>query len=83
MVRYDSNDGAHIGPGVAAREVEKAMLLGKAGDPGFRMFEDEAVAFQPATGIGRQRLRAGIEDAALRTGAADDGRIDVQRAIVP
>jgi hypothetical protein len=38
---------------------------------------------EAAAGIRGQRLRAGVEDAAIGAGAAHHGRIDVQRAIVP
>ena len=65
MVRHDPHDVADIGPGVAAGEIEKAVLLGEARDLGFGMLEDQAVAFEPAAGVRRQRLGAGIEDAAI------------------
>ncbi len=47
MVGHDPHDIADIRACVAAGEVEKTMLLGKARDLGFGMFEDQAVAFEP------------------------------------
>ena len=64
VVGHDPHDIADIGPGVAAREVEKAVLLGKARDLRLGMFEDQAVAVEAAAGVRRQGLRAGIENAA-------------------
>src|SRR5262245_39494794 len=69
VIGHDPHHVADIRPGVAAREVEEAVLLGETRDPRFRMFEDQAVTVEPA-GIRCQRLRAGVEDAALRRGAA-------------
>ncbi len=46
--------------------IEEAVLFGEARDLGFRMFEDQAVALEPAAVSGGQRLGAGIEDAAIR-----------------
>ena len=65
VVGHDPHDVADDRPRVAAGEIEKAVLLGKARDLGFGMFEDQAVAVEPA-GIRRQRLGAGIENAAIR-----------------
>src|SRR6202022_3548482 len=56
---------------------------GKACVTGLGMLKDRPGAVESAAGIGGQGFRAGIENAAIRTGAADHGRIDVQRAIVP
>ena len=77
MVRHDAHDVADIGPVVAAGEIEKAMLLGEARDPRLRIFEDQAVTVEAAAGIRRERLRARIENAAFRAGAADHRRVDV------
>ena len=41
-------------------KVKKAVFLGEARDPGFGMFQDQAVAVEPAAGVRGQRLRAGI-----------------------
>ena len=65
VVGHDAHDVADIGAGVAAGEIEKAVLLGEARDLGFGMFEDQAVAVEAAAGIRRQRLGAGIENAAI------------------
>src|SRR6202171_4079462 len=46
MVRHDPHDVADTGTGVAAREIKKAVLLGKARDFGFWMFEDQAMAVE-------------------------------------
>src|SRR6202171_4456653 len=51
MVRYDPHDVTDIGTGVAAREIKKAVFLGKARDFGLGMFEDQAMAVEPAAGI--------------------------------
>jgi hypothetical protein len=65
MVRYNPHDIADIGPGVAACKIEKTVLLGKARDPGFWMFKDQAVAVEAAAGVRGERFGAGIEDAAI------------------
>src|SRR5215470_2035231 len=57
------------------------MLFGKPFDSRQRMLEDKAMAVE-AAGVRGERLRAGVDDAALGAGAADDGRIDMQRAIL-
>ncbi len=72
-----------FGPRVAAGQIEKTVLLGKARDLRFRVLQDQAVALEPAAGVRGQRLGAGVEDAAVGAGAADDGGIDVERAVVP
>src|SRR5207253_7437480 len=46
-------------------------------------FKDQAVTIEPAAGIRGQRLGAGVEDAAIGCGAADNSGVDVERAIVP
>src|SRR5258708_38065011 len=51
MVGHDAHDVADIRPCVAAREIEEAMLFREAHDLGFGMFEDQAVAVQPAAGV--------------------------------
>jgi hypothetical protein len=38
MIGHDPHDIADIGAGVAAREVEKAVLFGKSGDFCFRTY---------------------------------------------
>ena len=65
MVRHDAHDVADIRPRVAAGEIEEAVLLGEFRDLGFGMLEDQAMAVEPAAGVRGQRLRAGVEDAAL------------------
>ena len=66
VVGHDAHDVADVGPRVAAREIEEAVLLGEARDLRLGMFEDQAVTVEPAAGVRGQRLGAGIEDAALR-----------------
>src|SRR5882757_7691076 len=83
MIGDDPHDVADNGPGVAAGQIEKAVLFGETGDLGFRVFQNQAVAVEAAAGVRCERLGAGVENAAVGAGAADDGRVDVECAIVP
>lgn len=55
MIWHDPHDVADVRPGVAAGEVEEAVLLGEACDLRFGVLQDEAVAVE-AAGVRRQSL---------------------------
>ena len=65
MVRHDAHDFTDLGPRVAAREIEEAVLLREGMDFGLGVFEDQPEAIVERAGVGRQRLGAGVEDTAL------------------
>jgi hypothetical protein len=56
MIGHDAYDVADDRSRVAAGQVEKAVLFGKARDPRLGVLENESKPVQSAAGIGSQRL---------------------------
>ena len=78
------DDLADLGPVGARGEVDEAVLLVERVDARVGVLDDQAVA-AAARLLGRvvrQRLRAGVEDAALGRRPAHDRRADPQRAVL-
>src|SRR3982074_3354279 len=59
MVRHNSHDVTHIGARVAARQVEKTMLLGETRDLCLGVFKDQPVTVESAAGVRCQCFTAG------------------------
>ena len=71
MVRDYANDVADIGFVIAMAQVKKTMLFGKLVNTCARVFEYAAVAIQTTT-VGGQCFGAGVKDAPLWSGSADN-----------
>src|SRR5262245_61803752 len=82
MVRHHANHLADLGSVVAARKIEEPMFLGEGVNLGLWVFQDQAEAIVQSARVGRQCLGAGVENAALGCGAADDGGVDAEGAVV-
>src|SRR5690606_10919492 len=71
-------------PRVACRQVDHAVFLGQGAYDGLRIARDMAETIGAVAGnqIASQRLGAGIDHCPVRRRTADDGTMDVQRAIL-